>query len=311
MSPTVPIRPLRFRELLDEPFALIQAHIRTFAVLGGSALVLGLLVSLGVTGLVSHLTDGSDAGTAWAVVLATAVCVWVVRLVLRGATVSIALADFHGARYGVLDGLRTAGRQAAALVLAQIMFTLTGIGVLLVGSILVITYPLALIWLSQVRSRRFLTEPVIIAEHAGFGAGVARSKMLMEGAVWSTAGLWLAQRCIFAVLAVPAFGIPFFLSDFSGTHRWAVLTMLVGGFLLVVTVSEIVEATSRVLSYISRRCVREGMDICPPLRAFSVPSGGSTVGPRSNVMHPTAGSWLGSYPCPDEISAPRIPGETR
>ncbi|MFE1594570.1 hypothetical protein [Nocardia sp. NPDC058705] len=264
VPPTVPIRPLRFRELLDEPFALIQAHIRAFAVLGGGALVIAVLVVLGLTGLVSHLTDGSDAGTAWGAVLATAVCMWVVRLVLRGSTVAIALADFHGVRFGVLDGLRAAARQATALVLAQIMFTLTGIGVLLLGSILVITYPLALIWLSNVRARRFVTEPVIIAEHAGFRVGVARSKMLMDGAVWSTAGLWLTQRLIFAVLAVPAFGIPFFLSDFSGTHRWAIITLLVGGFLLVVTVSEIVEATSRALSYISRRCVREGMDIRIP-----------------------------------------------
>ncbi|MEV0850957.1 hypothetical protein [Nocardia fluminea] len=264
MPPTVPIRPLRFRELLDEPFALIQAHIRTFAVLGGSALVIGVLVALGVTGLVSHLTDGSDAGTAWAAILATATCVWVARLVLRGVTVAIALADFHGVRYGVLDGMRAASRRATPLVLAQIMFTLTGIGVLLVGSVLVITFPLALIWLSYVRARRFVTEPAIVAEHAGFGLGVARSKELVHGADWPTAGLWLTQRCIFAVLAVPAFGIPFFLSDFSGTHRWAVITLLVGGFLLVVTVSEIVEATSRVLCYISRRCVREGMDIRIP-----------------------------------------------
>ncbi|WP_410871609.1 hypothetical protein [Nocardia sp. A7] len=260
----MPIRPLRFRELLDEPFALIQAHIRTFAMLGGSALVIGVLVVLGITGLISHLTDGSDVGTAWAAILATAACVWMVRLVLRGATVTIGLADFHGVRYGVLDGLRAAARRSTPLVLAQIMFTLTGIGVLLLGSILVITYPLALIWLAQVRARRFVTEPVIIAEHAGFRVGVARSKLLMEGAVWSTAGLWLTQRLIFAVLAVPAFGIPFFLSDFSGTRRWAVITLLVSGFLLVVTVSEIVEASSRVLSYISRRCVREGMDIRIP-----------------------------------------------
>ncbi|MEV4157527.1 hypothetical protein AB0J48_31355 [Nocardia salmonicida] len=264
MPPTVPIRPLRFRELLDEPFALIQAHLRTFAILGGSALVLAVLGVLGLTGLISHLTDGSDAGTAWAAILATAAGVWLVRLVLRGATVAIGLADFHGVRYGVLDGLRTAGRRAMPLVIAQIMFTLTGIGVLLLGSILVITFPLALIWLSHVRARRFVAEPVIVAEHAGFGVGVARSKELVHGGVWSTAGLWLTQRCIFAVLAVPAFGIPFFLSDFSGTHRWAVITLLVGGFLLVVTVSEIVEATSRVLCYISRRCVREGMDIRIP-----------------------------------------------
>ncbi|MFD3595427.1 hypothetical protein ACFWU5_22105 [Nocardia sp. NPDC058640] len=262
--PTVPVRPLRFRELLDEPFALIQAHLRAFAVLGGGALVVGVLVVLAFTGTVSHLTDGSDAGTGWAAVLSTATCVWVVRLVLRGATTAIALADFNGVRYGVLDGLRGASHHAGALISAQIMFTLSGVGVLLLGSILIITYPLALIWLSNVRARRFVTEPVIVAEGVGFGVAVGRSKELMHGAVWSTAGLWLTQRLLFAALAVPAFGIPFFLTDVSGTHQWAVITLLVGGCLLVVVVSEIVEANSRVLCYISRRCVREGLDIRIP-----------------------------------------------
>ncbi|WP_378603824.1 hypothetical protein [Nocardia lasii] len=255
---------MRFRELLDEPFALIQAHLRVFAVLGGAALVSGVLIVLGVTGLISHLTDGSDAGTAWGAILATAACMWLMRLGLRGATVAVVLADFGGVRYGVRGALQAAARHATPLVLAQIMFSLTGIGVLLVGSILIITYPLALIWLAHVRARRFVTEPVIIAENASWRLGAARSKELMHGAVGSTAGLWLTQRCFFAVLAVPAFGIPFFLSDFSGTHRWAFIALLVSGFLLVVTVAEIVEAASRALAYTSRRCVREGLDIRIP-----------------------------------------------
>ncbi|MEV0436674.1 hypothetical protein [Nocardia sp. NPDC050413] len=263
-SPTVPIRPLRFRELLDEPFALIQAHIRPLAALAGATLTLAVLGVLGITGLVSHLTDGSDAGTAWAVVLATAVFGWLSRLVLRGVTVALALADFAGARIGLRAGIRTAAQHGGPLVLAQIMFSLIGIGVLAVGSLLVITYPLALIWLSNLRARRFVTEPVIIAEKAGYRQAVARSKDLVEGGNWSIGGLWLTQRVLFAVLAVPAFGIPFFLSDFSGTHRWAFITLVVGGLLLVVTVAEIVEATSRVLCYIDRRCVREGLDIRIP-----------------------------------------------
>ncbi|WP_110037980.1 hypothetical protein [Nocardia neocaledoniensis] len=262
--PTVPIRPKRFRELLDEPFALIQAHITAFAALGGGALVLAVLGVLGVTGLVSHLTDGSDDGTAWAVVLATGVFLWLLRLVLRGATVAIALADFGGVRYGAVAGLRAAGRRAGPLVLAQVMFSLLGIGVLVVGSLLIITYPLALLWLSYVRARRFVIEPAILGEHAGYGVAVARSKELVQGADWTVAGLWLTQRVIFAVLAVPAFGIPFFLSDFSGTHRWAFITLVVGGLLLVVTVSEIVEASSRAVTYIDRRCAREGLDIHIP-----------------------------------------------
>ncbi|MEV6063461.1 hypothetical protein ACIGO9_00910 [Nocardia asteroides] len=262
--PTVPIRPLRFRELLDEPFALIQAHIRALAALACGVLALTLLGVLGVTGLVSHLTDGSDAGTAWAAVLGTAAGIWLLRLVLRGPTIAIALADVGGARRGAVDGLRTAARHAGPLVLAQVMFSLIGIGVLTIGSLLIITYPLALLWLSNLRARRFATEPVILAEGAKFGVAVARSKDLVQGADWTVAGLWLTQRVIFAVLAVPAFGIPFFLSDFSGTHRWAFLALLVGGVLLVVTIGEIVEATSRVLVYVDRRCQREGMDIRIP-----------------------------------------------
>ncbi|MFC4123982.1 hypothetical protein [Nocardia rhizosphaerae] len=262
--PTVPVRPLRYRELLDEPFALIQAHTRTLAVLGGGAFVLAVLGVLGVTGLVSHLTDGSDTGTAWAVVLATAVFGWLLRLVLRGTTVAIALADVGGVRFGAVAAARAAARRAGPLVIAQLMFTVTGVGVLVVGSLLIITYPLALLWLSSVRARRFVVEPVVLGERAGFGVAVARSKELVRGADWTVAGLWLTQRLIFAVLAVPVFGIPFFLSDFSGTHRWAFLTLVVGGLLLTVTVAEIVEATSRVLCYVDRRCVREGMDIRIP-----------------------------------------------
>ncbi|MFE3542085.1 hypothetical protein ACFXK0_03825 [Nocardia sp. NPDC059177] len=262
--PTVPIRPLAFRELLDEPFALIQAHIRPLAILGGSALAVAVLVVLGFTGLVSHLTDGSDAGTWWAAILSTAGCVWLVRLVLRGTTVALTMADFRGTRFGLRAAMRTAAQHSGPLVVAQLMFSLLGIGILVVGSLLIITYPLALIWLSYVRAGRFGTEPAIVGEHAGFGVAVARSKQLTQHAEWRIAGLWLLQRLLFAVLAVPAFGIPFFLSDFSGTHRWAFIALLVSGWLLVVVIAEIVEATSRVVCYIDRRCVREGLDITIP-----------------------------------------------
>ncbi|KAF0849564.1 hypothetical protein [Nocardia caishijiensis] len=262
--PTIPLRPLRFRELLDEPFALIQANIRPLSALAGATLVLAVLGVLGTTGLVSHLTDGSDAGTGWAVVLATAAFGWLSRLVLRGVSIAVSVADLSGTPTDLRSGIRTAAHHGGPLVIAQIMFSLIGIGVLTVGSLLIITYPLALIWLSNLRARRFVVEPTIIAEHTGYRAAVARSKDLVEGAAWTIGGLWLTQRLLFGVLAVPAFGIPFFLSDFSGTHRWAFITLVVGGVLLVVTVAEIVEATSRVLCYVDRRCVREGLDIHIP-----------------------------------------------
>ncbi|WP_336084652.1 hypothetical protein [Nocardia sp. SSK8] len=262
--PTVPIRPLAFRELLDEPFALIQAQLRPLAVLGGSALVLAVLAVLGFTGLVSHLTGGTKLGTMWALLLATLGCGWLVRLVLRGTTVALALADFRGARFGLRAALRTASDHLGPLLLAQLMFALFGVGILVVGSLLIVTYPLAVLWLSYVRAGRFAVEPAIIGEHAGYGVAVARSKELTQGAEWRLAGLWLLQRVLFAVLAVPAFGIPSFLSDFSGTHRWAFFTLLVSGWLLVVVVAEIVESASRAVCYIDRRCVREGLDIKIP-----------------------------------------------
>lgn len=263
-GPTVPIRPLRFREQLDEPFALLQAHLRPLATLGGLGLAVALPVTLGVTGLVAELTGDNDAAVGWTAVGITALAIWLLRFVLRGATVAIGLADLAGVRLGLSAALRGARARFGPLLVAQLMFTLIGLAVLVPGAVLIITYPFALVGLAFLRGRRFVVEPVVLAEQLDHGAAVRRSKELTEGAGSPLAGLWLCQRLLFALLAVPLFGVPFYLSEFTGTHRWAVTGLLIGGTLLVTVIAEIVEAASRVVVYLDRRCVRDGMDIRIP-----------------------------------------------
>ncbi|WP_435592226.1 hypothetical protein [Nocardia sp. bgisy118] len=264
----MPIRPLTFRELLDLPFALIQANIATLAGTAAAGLVVAEVVVVVITASVSEATDGSDAGTAWAAILSTVVGAWFLRLLLRGVTVPVGLASIAGERIGWRAALVRLRGNAPALLIGQLLFTLVGIGVLSVGAILIITFPFAVIWLGYLRAKRFLVAPVLFAEHGSHGNAVRRTKLLVGGSEWSLTGLWLSQRLLFTLLAVPLLAIPWFVSDFSGTHRWPVIVLLTSAALLLVAFGEIVEASTRVASYIDLRCRREGLDI-------RIPSGGA------------------------------------
>ncbi|MFE9582953.1 hypothetical protein ACFYO1_41730 [Nocardia sp. NPDC006044] len=264
----MPIRPMTFRELLDVPFALIQANLRALAWSSGSALVAAELVVVASTAGISALTGDSDSATAWAAVLSTMACVWLLRLVLRGTTVAIGLASVSGAPIDARTAVRRAGAAAGPMLIFQILYTLVGFGVLAVSAPLIISVPFGVAWLGWLRAKRFVAVPVMLVERAPYQAAVARSKLLAAGAEWQTAGLWFMQRCLLALLAVPLLGIPWYLSDFSGTHRWPVIVLLTGGVLLVVAFGEVVEAATRVVSYVDRRCRREGLDIHVPGQAM-------------------------------------------
>ncbi|MET8873652.1 hypothetical protein [Nocardia sp. NPDC004604] len=261
---TVPIRPLSFRELLDEPFALIQANIVVLAGTTAIGLVLAELVVVGITGGISSLTDGSDAGTAWAAILATAACAWLLRFLLRGMTVAVGLATVARSPIKWRTALGRVAAVAGPLLVFQVMYTLVGVGVLVGGSILIITYPLALIWLGYLRAGRFVAVPVIFVERTTHAGAVARSKLLVEGAQSSITGLWLACRALLVLIAVPLLGIPWYLADFTGTHRWQVIVLLTSAALLIIAFGEVVESATRVVSYVDRRCRREGLDIRVP-----------------------------------------------
>lgn len=255
---------MTFRELLDVPFALIQANLLALVWTSVPTLVAAELVVVAITAGVSQLTDGSDAATAWAAVLSTMACVWLLRFVLRATTVAIGLASVADAPIGGRTALRQVGRVAGPLLVFQLLYTLVAIGVLALSSLLIISFPFGVLWLGWLRAKRFVAVPVMFREQAPHRAAIERSKLLVAGAEWQTVGLWFVQRCLLVLLSVPLLGIPFYLSDFSGTHRWGVIVLLTSGALLVVAFGEVVEAATRVVSYVDRRCRREGLDIHVP-----------------------------------------------
>ncbi|MGK8488105.1 hypothetical protein [Nocardia asiatica] len=262
----MPIRPLSFRELLDVPFALIQANIRALAGVGVTGLLLAEAVVIAVTAGASELTDGSDPGTAWAAILSTASCAWLLRFAMRGTTVALGVATVGGAAIGVPTALRRFGAVFGPLLVFQLLFTLVGLSVLALGGVLIVTLPLAAIWLGWLRARRWVAVPVLFVERTSHRDGIARAKLLAEGAQWPITGLWIAQRALFGLLAVPLLAVPLFVSDFSGTHKWPVIVLTTSAVLLLTAFGEVVEASSRVVCYIDRRCRREGLDIRVPRR---------------------------------------------
>ncbi|WP_245998606.1 hypothetical protein [Nocardia pseudobrasiliensis] len=261
----VPVRPLAFRELLDLPFALIQGHVRLLAGLIAPVYVVAVGVVVGVTAAGSGVTGGSDDGTAWAAIVSTLVCAWLLRLFVRGVATPIGLAGVHLRAIGWRGALAEMRARFGALLAFQGIYTLIGAGVLIPATPLMITLLPAIVWLSWLRAKRFAVLPVLFEEGGGYRAAVARAKILAVGAEWQIAGLWLYLRGLLLVLVVPVLGIPLFLSDFSGTHRWAVIVLVTAAALLIVTFTEVVDSATRVVAYVDRRCRREAWDIRIPV----------------------------------------------
>ncbi|MFF0489179.1 hypothetical protein ACFYTQ_09160 [Nocardia sp. NPDC004068] len=260
----VPIRPLGSRELLDLPFAVIQADIRVFAGLIAPVLAGAVGAVVAITAAGSAATAGSDAGTAWAAILSTAVCVLLLRFYVRGVATPVAWARITGGALGWRAALREFTSRVRPLLSFQAGYTLTGVGVLLLGAPLLITLLPAVVWLGRLRATRCTTVPVLFAENAPYRIAATRAKVLAAGGEWQLAGIWLYHRGLLAVLVVPLLGIPLFLSDFSGTHRWAMITLTVTVVLTLATFAELVDSTTRLVAYVDRRCRREAWDIVLP-----------------------------------------------
>ncbi|RJO77041.1 hypothetical protein D5S18_12690 [Nocardia panacis] len=255
---------MSFRELLDTPFALIQANIAALAGVGFAALA---LVEVGVLGLIaagSAMTDDSDGSVAVATILATLVGVWVLRFVLRGFTTALGVGTVTGAPLRWSAALGRIGANFGPLLAFSLLYTVTGVLLTVSGCAFGITLPFALWWLSYLRAGRFVALPVQFIEGGGHAVAVSRSKLLTSGMVGPTAGLWLVQRLLMGLTAVPLLGIPLYLSDFTGTHRWAVLTLITSAILLITAFGEVSESATRVVCYIDKRCRREGLDIRVP-----------------------------------------------
>ncbi|MBF6328670.1 hypothetical protein IU452_09070 [Nocardia transvalensis] len=255
---------MNIRELLDLPFALIQAHIRLLAGLVGAAFVPAAVLAVALTGAGSVATDGSDAGTAWSAIGSTAVLAWLLRLFVRGVVTPIGLAEVHRRPIGRREVFTHLRAHVRPLVAFHLLYTLIGVGVLALGAPLLITLLPAAVWLGWLRARRFVVVPVLFAESVPLGTAAARSKVLAGGGEWQLAWVWLYLRLLPVVLLVPLLGVLLFISDYSGTHRWAVIALATSATLLIGAFAEVVDSATRVVSYVDRRCRREAWDVRIP-----------------------------------------------
>ncbi|WP_024801350.1 hypothetical protein [Nocardia sp. BMG51109] len=273
----LPVRPLTFRESLDLPFAVLTEHIRLLGGLVGAAylIAVGAVAALTVAG--SAATGGSDAGTAWAAVLSTVVLAWLLRWYVRGVTVPAGLASLHRRPIDRRSALRDLRRAAGPLLRYRAVSTLIGLGVLALGAIFVVTVLPALVWLGWLRARRCLTVPALLDESAPSGdsapfgqpmpyrTAATRAKTLAAGGEWRLTGVWLYLRGVLLVLIVPLVGGTLFVSEISGTHRWAAIVLSTATVLLFAALAEAVESAADVVGYADRRCRREGWDIRIPV----------------------------------------------
>ncbi|MEC3914121.1 hypothetical protein [Nocardia sp. CDC160] len=263
-EPVVPIRPMQFRELLDLPFALIQARIKTLAALLGVAVAVASVVAVAGTVAAAAITDDSDSGTFWGALLVTLLCAWALRLFVRGVTVSIGLSVVHRTSVSWRGALGQLTSKIGPLLSYQVMYTLIGVGVLALGTPLLITIPFAVIWLAWLRGRRCTLVPLVFDTATGYRAAARRAKTLVGGTEWQLVGLWLYLRGLLLVLLVPVLALPQFIADFSGTHRWTVTVLIITAALLMVALGELVESATQVVTYVDRRCRREAWDIPVP-----------------------------------------------
>ncbi|MFE3191560.1 hypothetical protein ACFXHA_21300 [Nocardia sp. NPDC059240] len=255
---------MQFRELLDLPFALIQARIKTLAPLLSVAIAVAAGLAVAGTALAALLTGDSDSGTFWSGLVVTLLCAWLLRGFVRWVTVPIGLAVVYRRPLSRRAALGQATGKAGPLLAYQVMYTLIGIGVLLLGAPLLFTVPFAVIWLAWLRARRATLVPTVFDRSLGYGDAARRAKLLASGTEWPLVGLWLYLRTLLVVLLVPLFALWQFITQFSGTHRWTVTVLLIVVALLVVAFGELVESATQVVVYVDRRCRREAWDIPVP-----------------------------------------------
>ncbi len=272
----MPVRPLTFRELLDVPFALVQANIGALVRLAAAGLVVAEIFVMAVTVGVSTLTDGSDDGIWWAAVLSTVLAAWALRFLLRGTTVALGLADVAGRRIGWRAALDRMGSVVQPMALFELPYTLIWAVTFIAFCLLLNAVPALGITLlvlfaffgvpfvGRWRVRHYVAVPVIFAERADRTTAAGRTKLLVAGKEWSLTGLWLAHRGLLLLLMLPLLGLGLFIADFSGTRMWTVVTLTTSAMLLFLAFGELVESATRVVSYLDLRCRREGLDIRIP-----------------------------------------------
>lgn len=257
----VPIRPFGFRELLDVPFALIQANIKLLA---GSALAVILAAEslVMVAAMVTSIeSNGSGTAIGWTVAIGVLVAAWFVRLFLRATTTAIGMSSALGNQPTLRSTRAAVSAAAGPLVRVHLLWSLIGFGLVVLGAVVMAFVPIGVALVGFARAPGFLTTPIIFAERLGASAAMARSKVLRAGAIGRIGGLWLVMRAILVVLVLPVFGMALYVSSYSGTQRWPGIALIVTVVLLLVAFGEIVESSTAVVCYLDRLCAREAFDI--------------------------------------------------
>ncbi|MGX1804778.1 hypothetical protein ACWIGI_03610 [Nocardia sp. NPDC055321] len=266
-SVIVPVRPMQFRELLDLPFALIQARVKPLAAIAAVTVAGAAAIAIAATVLISVATGDSDDGVLVGAIITTLVCAWLVRLIMRGVTVPLGLAVVHRRPLTWRAAFTRLSEVSGPVLGYQVVFTLIGLGVLALGTPLMITLPFAVLWLAWLRARRSLMLPLIFDESAPYKLAVMRSRVLTGGTEWQLVWVFMYLRALMVVLLVPLFALWNYVSDITGTRRWTVTVLLITLALLMVAFAEMVESAAQVVAYVDRRCRREAWDIRVPGQA--------------------------------------------
>lgn len=257
----LPVRPLSFREYVDLPFALIQADIRQLATTCAVGVTTTVIVAVGATLVTAVLTHSSDSAMTVAALLATVVTGWLLRVFVRGTAVPIALARVYRQRISTRQLLRRLGATLGTQVRYQLSYTLLGLGVTLLGLVAVVTLLPAWYWLGWLRGQRMLVIALLLDGHRPYAAARRQARVLVAGARGRVAWLWLSLRALLVTLIVPLFGGLLFVAKFSGTHRWAMITLAIAAALLLAAGTELVESMAAVVVLVDRRCRREAWDL--------------------------------------------------
>lgn len=258
----MPIRPLAVRELLDLPYALIQARM---AVIGGFAAVALVVAETVILGVAVIVEAGIGHSAVWpAVWIGALVAAWLTRLFMRGVVTVAGVGVLWGAPLGWRATASRMRAMAGPCLGVGLLQSAIGFGILLLMIPAAIIFPFGLIAVGWLRAPWFVAMPVVFAENARTRMANSRSRQLIRTAGRRIGGVWLLTRLILLVLVLPVLSIPLYLSTYSGTEFWSLVALTSTTILIGAMFTEVVESATRVVCYLDCRCRREALDITVP-----------------------------------------------
>jgi hypothetical protein len=290
----IPLRPLSLSDIFNGAVGYVRANPK--ATLGLTTIVvviaqiISLLLQIGPlttfsdldstlqgdtpsVGALALVSAGSFAGiivTALAGVLLSGMLTVVVGRAVFGATITIGQAwQRLRSRFGALIGLTALEGLAFALVGAIIALVIIiaakaggGVAAFVIGAPLVLA---AIVGLVCAATALLFAPPLIVLEHQGVFAAIARSFALVKADFWRVLGIWLLAAIVAKLVAV-AVGVPFGIvggllsATPSGISIPGLIVSAIGG-----VIGQIITAPFNagvvVLLYTDRRIRAEAFDL--------------------------------------------------